>query len=136
MEPLEQESDRIERHIEQTREKLGRNLNELETRVRTTLDWRGRYEKNPWAFLGLAFGAGAALAASTATSRRTAPNYRSDNINVEFHTRPTTPSKLTQTWSRLQDALLATAAKQAETFLSQAVPGFADEYRKNENVLR
>jgi hypothetical protein len=115
MQPLELESDRIERHIEQTRETLGRHLNELETRVRTTLDWRSRYQKNPWAFLGLAFGAAAALAAS----RRAVPN-----------TSPATPSKRTQTWSRLQDALLATASKQAETFLTQAVSDFAGQYRK------
>ncbi len=135
MEPLEQESDRIERHIEQTREKLGRNLNELETRVRTTLDWRGRYERNPWAVLGIAFGAGAALTAATA-GRRTSgsnANYRADNIQVDINPRSTTlapPSRLTQAWGQIQDALLSTATRHAETFLAQAVPGFAEEYRK------
>lgn len=120
MEPLEQESDRIERHIEQTREKLGRNLNELESRVRTTLDWRTRYERNPWAVLGLAFGAGAALAA--ANSRRLDRNPTPST--------PAPPSRFSKAWGQIQDALLSTATRQAETFLAQAVPGFAEEYRK------
>lgn len=106
MEPLEQESDRIERHIEQTREKLGRNLNELESRVRTTLDWRTRYERNPWAVLGLAFGAGAALAA--ANSRRLDRN--------PTPTTPAPPSRFSKAWGQIQDALLSTATRQAETF--------------------
>ena len=45
-------------------------------------------------------------------------------------TTPAPPSRFSQAWGQIQDALLSTATRQAETFLTQAVPGFAEEYRK------
>jgi len=48
--------DDIKKDIEQARERLGANLNQLETRVKSTLDWRSHFDRNPWAFVGGAFG--------------------------------------------------------------------------------
>jgi hypothetical protein len=49
--------DEIKREIEQTRERISSNLNQLETRVRDVLDWRAQFDRRPWAFVGGAFGA-------------------------------------------------------------------------------
>ncbi len=46
----------IELEIEQARSRLGRNLNELEYRVKREFDWRVQFDRNPWKFLGTAFG--------------------------------------------------------------------------------
>jgi hypothetical protein len=48
--------DEIKREIELTRERISSNLTQLETRVRTTLDWRAQFEKRPWEFVAGAFG--------------------------------------------------------------------------------
>jgi hypothetical protein len=49
--------DEIKREIEQTRERISSNLNQLETRVRGALDWKTQFDRRPWAFVGAAFGA-------------------------------------------------------------------------------
>jgi hypothetical protein len=49
--------DEIKREIEQTRERITTNLNQLEHRVRGALDWRSQFDRRPWAFVGGAFGA-------------------------------------------------------------------------------
>lgn len=54
-------ASQIENHIEETREDLGSNLQELEARVRLAADWRRQFRKNPPLFLALAFGSGLLL---------------------------------------------------------------------------
>jgi ElaB/YqjD/DUF883 family membrane-anchored ribosome-binding protein len=49
--------DEIKRGIEQTRERISSNLNQLEHRVKGALDWRTQFDRRPWAFVGVAFGA-------------------------------------------------------------------------------
>ncbi len=49
--------DDIKREIEEARHRLGADLNQLEDRVKTELDWRAHFERNPWAWIGGAFGA-------------------------------------------------------------------------------
>ena len=56
-----QESDRIKHHIDETRAELGRNLSELEDRVRQAVDWRAYFEQDPFKVLAMAFGAGLLL---------------------------------------------------------------------------
>jgi hypothetical protein len=51
----------IEMHIHDTRESLSANLNELELRVRSAIDWRKHYQMHMRAFLGAALGAGLLL---------------------------------------------------------------------------
>jgi ElaB/YqjD/DUF883 family membrane-anchored ribosome-binding protein len=46
----------IEAEIEQARNRLGQNLNALEYRVKSELDWRTQFDRKPWAFLAAAFG--------------------------------------------------------------------------------
>jgi hypothetical protein len=46
----------IEAEIEQARNRLGQDLNELEYRVKSELDWRTQFNRRPWAFLAAAFG--------------------------------------------------------------------------------
>jgi len=49
--------DDIKREIEGARQRLGANLNQLEARVKTSLDWRAQFDRNPWAWAGGAFAA-------------------------------------------------------------------------------
>jgi len=54
-------SGQIAQEIEQTRARLGSNLQELETRVKEATDWRKQFRKNPLPMLGIAFGGGILL---------------------------------------------------------------------------
>jgi hypothetical protein len=56
--------------VEQARNRLGQNLNELEYRVKRSFNWRAQFDRRPWAFLGAAFGA--ALIAGLAVGRAAA----------------------------------------------------------------
>lgn len=122
---MEQESERIEKHIEDTRENLGRSLNELESRVRSTFDWRQQFDKNPWLVLGVAFTGGAAVSALLSGSGDSHPSYRSEYSAAS----PSQPSRFAGTWHAVQAALMAAAAKKAERFLDEVIPGFGEEYR-------
>ena len=67
----------IENHIENTREHLGSNLQELEQKVKSVTDWRYYFRKNPMAMIGMAFGAGVLLAATTGRKRHKWDRYMS-----------------------------------------------------------
>jgi predicted alpha/beta-fold hydrolase len=61
-------TERIKRNIDQERNELGRNVQELEQRVKSrvedvksSLDWRARFREKPMMMLGLAFGGGLLL---------------------------------------------------------------------------
>jgi ElaB/YqjD/DUF883 family membrane-anchored ribosome-binding protein len=48
--------DEIKQEVEEARNRLGRDLNDLEYQVRRTLDWRTQFNRHPMAFIGAAFG--------------------------------------------------------------------------------
>ena len=56
-------SDRIATHIDQTRENLRSNLEELETRVKAVTDWRAQIRKHPGAMVVAVVAGGLILSA-------------------------------------------------------------------------
>jgi hypothetical protein len=67
---MDQTTDQIEAHIEDTRKDLGANLQELEVKVKSAADWRHQFRRNPMAMLGAAFGGGVLLALLAGKRRR------------------------------------------------------------------
>jgi len=67
---MDEKPDQIMSHIESQRDQLGRNLNELETRVKRTTDWRVQFDRNPMLMMGVALGGGLLLGTMTASSGR------------------------------------------------------------------
>jgi ElaB/YqjD/DUF883 family membrane-anchored ribosome-binding protein len=59
---VDQTTDQIEAHIENTREELGSNFQELEQKVKSATDWRRQFRDNPKMMLGTAFAGGIVLA--------------------------------------------------------------------------
>ena len=57
-----QTTDQIEAHIENTREELGANFQELERKVNSVTDWRRQFRDKPMTMLGAAFAGGILLA--------------------------------------------------------------------------
>ena len=67
---MDEKPDQIMNHIESQRDQLGRNLNELEERVRRTTDWRAQVDRNPMLAMGVAFGGGLLIGSMVGGSRR------------------------------------------------------------------
>ena len=51
-------TDQIENHIENKREDLKSNLEELETRVKSATDWRHYFSEHTGSIIATAFGVG------------------------------------------------------------------------------
>jgi hypothetical protein len=56
-----QTTDQIENVIDQTREDLKSNLEELETRVKAVADWRSQFRKHPGSMIAVALVGGVLL---------------------------------------------------------------------------
>ncbi|MBI2816056.1 MAG: DUF3618 domain-containing protein [Acidobacteria bacterium] len=56
-----QTASQIERHIEEQRRELGRNVAQLEDRVRNAFSWRAQFQERPGTIIGAAFVGGLLL---------------------------------------------------------------------------
>jgi len=131
----------IEREIRDTREDLGRNLNELEDKARELADWRSHYRNHSGAFLGAAFAAGAIAAMATVPASSGRPRLHTladdDTSHDPYPTRPRPATRnatfarvtreVNETWGQIADALLRTASLRALQFVSELVPGVRDQ---------
>ena len=71
-------SDEIRTHIDKERERLGESLRELETKVKSTTDWRAYYYKSPGKILAAAFAGGLLISMLVGGSADNAPLSDSD----------------------------------------------------------
>ena len=143
--PGEMKSEYIKRSIDVQRDNLGRDIQELEDRVRTTFDWRAQFQKNPMTMIGAAFGGGVLLAVLLGNRRRgrgRSPYAESPgrSEHVDFSTReherhPGTTyqrQKALDTWDNIKGALIGVAATRFRSLLGEAIPGFTEQYKKTE----
>lgn len=109
-----QTSDEIETQIRSTREDLRANLDELEGRVKSAVDWRERYRRNPALGLGLAIAGGFLLAGlATRAPRRVGASHR-----AAAHGAPRR-RQLQHLWDNVQSTLIGVAASRATDLLSE-----------------
>jgi hypothetical protein len=107
---MDQGSSVIERQIEEQRERLHRNLNELESTVKSKLDWHAYYDKNPWACILIAFSGGVVISSlSGSMSHDRDPDDRTG-------------------WGRLGTAILALGSQTARDYLGSVMPGLTRVY--------
>ena len=118
----------IERHIEQTRNELGRNLSELQQKVKSAVDWHAQFQQRPMTMIGLAFGGGMLL--STFLGGQSKPRRSGSVGSSEYPA--TKGSSRKGVWGNIKSALIVTSASKAAEFLEQIVPGFQEQYRKAE----
>jgi len=132
-------SDQIERHIQETRNDLSNNFNELEEKVKTAVDWRAQFEERPGMMLGLAFGGGVLLSAllpSLRSRKRSSEPQWDASVNHEvpnFSSSSRTESddeisKALETWGALKTALVGVAASKLSDFVEGMLPGFKQEF--------
>ena len=138
---MDERSHEIAKEIEKTRDDLGENLHELETKVKGATDWRKQLQKSPFTMIGIAFGGGIVLSrvlSGRSRSRRSVSS--SDILDTPLERRrairPSTESgtsKAADTLDNIKGALVGVAATKVQQFLRSAVPGFHDEYLKVEH---
>ena len=75
-----QTTHEIEAHIQDTRENLGTNLDELERKVKGVTDWKQHFKTKPMTMLGVAFGGGILLATTLGGRRKKAPRRRTQFV--------------------------------------------------------
>ena len=73
---MDETVDQIEAHIDQTRQRLGSNLQELERRVDAATDWREQFRARPYMALGVAFAGGVAIATVLRPARQASASAR------------------------------------------------------------
>jgi len=131
-------ANQIEDDIENKREDLGSNLQELEQKVKSVTDWRQHFENNPMTLIGAAFGGGILLATMMGGRKR----YRQGRVfSSEPHMVTDTPhagtdrqkQKALDTWDSIKGALIGVAATQFKGFIGELVPGFHEHFDKTEN---
>jgi hypothetical protein len=148
---MDERPDEIIGHIEAQRDQLGRNLNELETRVRRSTDWRTYYDRNPMLMMGAALGGGlllgSVIGSKTSGKSRYSPRKKSSLSTAAMglasagtgasaaswsqpsashhsqHALSHQMSEISRTMDHVKTALIAFGIAKAKEFLSQAVPG-------------
>jgi hypothetical protein len=130
---MDRASDRIEQHIDREREVLRSNLEELEDRVRSAVDWRRQFRSNTAAFLGLAFGGGLLIGLMAARRTEVSPALEyppagEPLVHYSDHRR----RELSLVWRSIESALIGVAAAKLKDTLAKVLPGFRDQIARRE----
>jgi hypothetical protein len=131
-----QTTDRIEHHIDATREELGYHIHELQDRARKTVDrarnavdWRYQVNERPWAIMGVAFGVGLAAALVIRRSDSGASRWRpSGQSSAE--------STTSQVWNNIRNAAGAAILGKVKDATRDVVPGFWEQYDRQDSRRR
>jgi hypothetical protein len=140
--------DQIERHIYEQRAELGENINELQDKVKTAVDWRVQFEQRPLAMMGLAFGGGVALAllfGGGRKSRYSSPDWKTERNRRLLQTDYSSGTQLrawdhksnwseSSTWDNIRGAILAVAGTKLGALIEEVLPGFQEQYRRREQT--
>lgn len=138
---MDEKPDQILEHIETQRNELGANLNELETRVRRTTDWRTHFDNNPMLMVGVAFGGGLLLGSMTGGRSSSRSYTKSSSLKMNAYpssssSSPSSPAvsaqrhKASETLDHIKAALIGFATAKAKEFLNDALPGFENHLRE------
>lgn len=162
---MDEKPDKIVQHIESKRNELGRNLDELQNKVRETTDWRVQFEKHPYILMSAAMGGGMLLSSmvggSSSRSRSSSGARRSYSMpqtSSYYMNQPSSPSysepsstrpayreasgaqyqrqKAWSTFENIKGALIGLAAAKAQDYLNEMLPGFREHFRETENQNR
>jgi hypothetical protein len=132
---MDQTVHQIEAHINNTREHLGSNLQELERKVDAVSDWRAHFQARPLTLLGVAFAGGVALA-TTLRGRRGQRTYgltTAPTSPLEPHTgSDSRKNQALETWDNIKGALIGLAAERFKDYVGDVLPGFNEQFQRTE----
>ena len=129
---MDKATDKIEAHIDRTRERLGSNLRELEERVEAATDWREQFRARPHFFLGGAFIGGALLAAifRPRSLQQTDDSGDAGRFALVSRSGVHAPEQVLEVWDNVKSALIGVATARLTQYMADLIPGFDEHYRK------
>lgn len=128
-----QRTDQIENQIENKREDLKSNLQELETRVKTATDWRHYFVEHTGTMIAAAFGGGVLLASMLGgRSNRALPSQAGGSSEPARPWRTGTKHEVLENLDSIKSALVGAAATKFKGILGEVVPGFTEHLAKAE----
>jgi hypothetical protein len=134
-----QTTDQIENHIENKREDLKSNLQELESRVKSATDWRQHFHNHTGAMVAAAFGGGVLLSTIVGKGKRAeeaSANGSPRPLNVTRSRTAGTKHQVLETWDTVMSALAGVGATKFKGMLGEVVPGFTEHLAKAEDAKK
>jgi Protein of unknown function (DUF3618) len=131
---MDETIDQIEAHIDQTRQRLGSNLQELERRVDAAIDWREQFRARPYMALGVAFAGGVAIATvlrHRAPGQRFSPSMEAA-VGAPRRNGSDTRQQALEVWNNIKGALIGVATTRVKDFIGEAIPGFHEHFQRAE----
>lgn len=153
-----QSPDTLEQQIDDQRQKLESNIDELEGRAKQLTDWEYQFQQRPLLMVGIAFGGGVLLGSLLGGSsskdqqqqQQAPPQYqyqqmhpqqqgqRHDGSPMGWITGSEGPTQSTQSGKQqaagkvdeMRGALMGLAATKVEDFLKESLPGFNQQVEK------
>ena len=131
-----QTTSQIEAHIQDTREDLVSNLDELERKVKSVTDWKQHFRSNPMMMVSVAFGGGVLLA--TMFGGRKSRRGWSSDANRSEPRLATNRQKLKalETLDNIKGALVGVAASRFTNFVGDVIPGFHEQLQRTEEAAK
>jgi hypothetical protein len=134
-----QTTHQIETHIENTREDLGCNLHELESKVRAVTDWKQQFNQRPLTMLGVAFGGGILLATMMGGRKNRGRERAYARRAMESESHMGTDFRKHEalgTWDNIKGALIGVAATRFKEFVGDVIPGFQEQLQRTEEKAK
>lgn len=140
-------SNEIELQIREKRNELSENLNELEQKVKSAMDWREQFRQHPGALMAVAFGGGAFLAALL-PSRGSASRYRNriQSYSADHTASPQAAGAISDSTQKrseakenldaLRGAVVGIAVNRLTGLMDGLIPGFQQEFARSKNGRR
>lgn len=122
----------LKEHIGETRDELGRNLDNLQAKVKHTFDLETQFNEHPMTIIGLAFGVGVLLSAFTGRAKGRAPYTAEIPRTAGRKSQDPNIRKAQETWDKIKGALVGVATTKVQSFLEEMLPGFRSKYEKAE----
>jgi hypothetical protein len=118
----------LEQLIDRQRQELGDNIEALAGKARAVTDWKGRVDAHPMQMLGIAAGGGALI--GLMAGRRRARRPAGEAAPAAGSQAPRKRSAGGALARDIRVAMGGVAAAAAIEFLSEAIPGFGDHFRR------
>jgi len=129
---VDQETDKIKQHIDAERERLGRNINEIEDRVKDAVDFKTQFRRNTGLFLGGAVAVGFLLSRAMGRSgprisRLKPVRERNENVMELTSSRLGSHlSRVSETFDNILGGLANVASDKLYSVVGDMVPGLRD----------
>lgn len=134
---MDEETNKIRKHIDAERDELGRNLDEIEHRVKSATDIKAHFNRNTGLILGAAVAGGFLLSLIFRNSSNSDSQGGGSASTRERNTNSTAPAmhpgsrhlrRFSETLDTIFDGLVGVATGKLQSFVADAVPGFQAQY--------